>query len=112
MNTTALTLFQGGSLSALGIGAYLGTGRRSITALIPTFIGAPTLLSVLAKRSGLSAAVVLNIVGLLGSAPGLVKLARWFQGDAELARPAAVATQSAMALLCGFFLAACARRMA
>jgi hypothetical protein len=96
-------------LVALGVGAYAATGAASVTALIPAFIGIPILIS--ARLSARSAhpkrwdrvAALFGLLGLLGSVGGLRRLPDLLSG-ADLARPMAVAVQSAMALLCLLFL--------
>jgi hypothetical protein len=96
-------------LIVLGVGAYFGTGGQSVTALIPAFIGVPlAVLGFVARDPGrrkgaMHVAVALALVGFLGSArgvPGAIALA---SGE-EVARPAAVVVQTAMAFLCAIFL--------
>ena len=95
------------SLIALGVGGYLGTGRSSVTALIPAFVGVPLLVLGIAaaratpsgpRRIGL-AAVILGLVGFAGSAPGLLSTAVIVAGG-EVARPTAAILRAAMAVLC------------
>ena len=73
MHTIAITF--GILLSALGLGAYVGTGSESITALIPAFLGAPILLcGILAKifpNARMHVMHVAALLGLLGTAGGL-----------------------------------------
>ena len=96
-------------LIALGVGSYWGTGRASVTALIPAFFGLPLLLAgVLAlddrkRKHAMHAAVVIALLGLAGTGVGLLKLPALLTGG-ELERPAAVAVQSAMAVVCLVFL--------
>ena len=96
-------------LVLLGIGGYLGTGRESFTALIPAVFGVPmAVLGVIGLRRGwrryaMHAALVLALLGVAGTARGAVKLPALIAGD-ELERPAAVAVQSTMCLLCVVFL--------
>ena len=103
------TVALGIVLIVLGLGAYFGTGQQSVTALIPTFIGLPiAVLGFMARDPGkrkaaMHVSVVLALLGFLGSArgvPGAIALA---SGE-EVARPAAVVVQTAMAVLCGIFL--------
>lgn len=76
-----ITLAFAGLLVVLGVGAYLATGMRSWTALIPAIAGA--LLGVCgliavqspgARKHAMHAAVVLALLGFLGSVPGAVKV--------------------------------------
>lgn len=104
-----ITLALGLLLTLIGVGFYFGTGATSVTALIPAFLGVPmAIVGVLARRENLRkhamhAAVLLALVGFLGSARGLLQLPALLTG-AELARPAAVAAQSVTALLCIVFV--------
>jgi len=103
------TVALGVVLTLLGLGAYFGTGGKSVTALIPTFIGLPiAVLGVIGRdarrrKAAIHAAVVLALLGFLGSArgvPGAIALA----SGKEVARPTAVIVQTAMAVLCAIFL--------
>jgi hypothetical protein len=109
MNMANITITFGIVLILLGLGAYFGTGGQSVTALIPAFIGLP--LAVLGfvardprrRKAATHASVVLALLGFLGSArgvPGAIALA----SGQEVARPAAVVVQTAMAVLCAIFL--------
>ncbi len=100
-----ITAGLGVSLVLLGAVGYFATNMVSITALIPTGFGLPLLaLGLLGRRTQwrktlMHLALLLTLIGLIGSArglPGLVLLAT----GADVARPAAVVAQSAMALLC------------
>jgi hypothetical protein len=71
------------ALIALGAGAYLGSGRSSLTALIPAFFGAAILLcGVIAlkrawARPAMMLAALISAAGLAGAlsriVPGLIK---------------------------------------
>lgn len=104
-----LTLILGLLLILLGAGGYLGTGTESVTALIPTFFGVPfVLLGLLARKDNLRmhAMHVASLLALLGLIGALVRPARkLFAG--ELSFSTALASQAAMALLCGAFLVLC-----
>ena len=109
-----VTITYGVLLIALGVGAWLGFGRSSMTALIPAFFGLPiTILGVLAARENLRkhvmhAAAAIATLGFLGSVPGLVKIIQSL-GGAELARPGATAVQAVMAVLSLVFVILCVR---
>lgn len=110
----AVTIGYGVLLIVLGLIAYLGLGRESVTALIPAFFGVPVLiLGLLAGRDALRrhvmhGAAALGVVAFLGTASGLAKGLRAL-GGADLARPEAVAVQSIMAVLSAVFVALCVR---
>jgi hypothetical protein len=109
-----LTIIYGLLLAILGIGAYFASGQASVTALIPAFFGVPlAALGLLAlgdgaRKHAMHAAAALATLGLLGTAPGVIKLIGALAGD-ELARPTAVAVQTIMAVLSAVFVALCVR---
>jgi hypothetical protein len=104
-----ITLILGALLVLIGVSFYVGTGTSSITALIPAFLGVPILVAGgLAFRQGwrkhaMHVAVLLALLGFLGSARGLLQLPALLSG-AELERPAAALAQSITALLCVVFV--------
>jgi len=96
-------------LVLLGLGGYFGTGRESVTALIPAFFGVPFLLLGLfglqeeRLKLTMHIAVVLALLGVVGSARGLPGAWTLITGG-EVERPAAVWLQTAMAVLCAVFV--------
>lgn len=96
-----VSMIIGALLVALGAGAYYGTSRASVTALIPAAFGLPILvLGILAVRQrwrqhAMHGAALLAIVGFLVTISGLFELLHMV-----LAQPALLA-KSAMAILCG-----------
>jgi hypothetical protein len=104
-----VTMALGSLLLLIGVGFYAGTGATSVTALIPAFLGIPMeIAGVVALREGwrkhaMHAAVLLALLGFLGSARGLVSLPALLSGG-EVVRPAAVAAQSLTAVLCLAFV--------
>jgi uncharacterized membrane protein len=104
-----VTMALGSLLFLIGVGFYFGTGATSVTALIPAFLGIPIeIAGFAARREGwrkhaMHAAVLLALLGFLGSARGLLQLPALLTG-AEVARPAAVAAQSLTAILCLVFV--------
>ncbi len=104
-----ITIGLGLVLIALGRGSYFGTGRASVTALIPAFFGLPLLvLGLVALHQGMRTtamhiAVVIGLLGFAGTVSGLMKLPVLLTGG-ELERPAAVAVQAAMAIVCFVFV--------
>jgi len=97
-------------LVLLGLIAYVLTGAESATALIPSFFGLAFVgLGYLGQRSesmrkhAMHAALLLAILGIAGTFPGLMSVLRAIGGE-SIARPAAAYTQSIMAILCIYFL--------
>ena len=101
-------------LIALGIVGYVATGASSPTALIPSFIG--LLLAATgaiarnpAKRKhAMHAAAAIGLIGFAGAARGLSKIGAVLSGE-PVERPAAVVSQSVMAVLCLLFVILCVR---
>ena len=99
----ATTLALGAALLVLGIGSYVLTGGASPTALIPAafgllLVGAGVLARDDRKRMhAMHAAVVIALLGFVGSARGLLGLGKVLDGTAV--RPAAIVAQTIMALL-------------
>lgn len=109
-----LTIAFGLTLVALGVVGYFGTGRQSMTALIPVIPGVVFLiLGAVARNPGarkhaMHAAAVLALLGALGTARGMVKFFQML-GGAEVERPAAVRSQAIMCVLCLVFVLLCVR---
>ena len=107
-----ITIGLGLVLIALGVGSYLGTGRASVTALIPAFVGLPlALLGAAAlndrlRKHAMHVAVVVGLLGFAGAARGFAKLPSILTGG-EVERPVAVYVQIAMSLLCLVFVVLC-----
>ncbi len=107
-----ITIGLGLVLIALGLGGYFGTGREHVTALIPAFWGLPLLILGLValkehmRRHAMHVAGVIALVGFAGTVRGLMKLPVLLTGG-ELARPAAVPLQAAVAILCLIFVLLC-----
>jgi hypothetical protein len=112
MKMPGYTLVSGCVLVLLGVGGYLGTGARSVTALIPAFAGIPlVILGVVAmkgsersRKHAMHAAVALALLGFAGAARGLAGLAAMLAGG-DVQRPTAIVMQSLMALVCAAFVA-------
>ena len=109
-----VTIGFGVVLIALGVVGYIGTGAVSITALIPAIFGAVlAILGWLAltdrfRRHAMHLAAAIALVGFLGAVPGLIGLMDLVSG-AEVQRPAAVMSQSIMAILMAVFVGLCVR---
>jgi hypothetical protein len=103
-------MFLGVTLIFLGIASFILSGGVSFTALIPAIFGIPiATFSWLAQRSASPwrwniASAAVTLIGFAGSVRGLILFPQLVAG-AEIARPVAVAAQSAMALLCFLALA-------
>ena len=99
----AITLALGASLIVLGVAGYVLTGAVSVTALIPAAFGVLFVLAGLLARSdrwrmhAMHAAVLVALLGFLGSARGLLGIGKLLDGTAV--RPAAIVSQTIMALL-------------
>ncbi len=97
------TIALGVVLIVLGLAGYFLTGMVSVTALIPAFFGAAMALLGLAARDGrrrrhvMHFAVLVALLGFLGTVRGLLQIGSAFDGTA--ARPAAVIAQAIMAVL-------------
>jgi hypothetical protein len=101
-----VTLLLGGVLMILGLATFFATGATHYTALIPAgfgfvleLLGAIALLAPQARKHLMHATVMLAVLGIAGTIGGVMKLPTLL-GGGEVARPAAVAAQSAMAALC------------
>ena len=98
-----LTLAVGAVLVLLGLGAYFGTGQQSVTALIPSFFGVPLVVLGLwgepqkNRKLAMHIAVVLTLLGFLGTIRAVFKLPAALAGTAE--RPAAIYVQVIMAVI-------------
>ena len=105
---TTTTRLVGLILAALGILSYLGTGRTSITALIPAFFGVVfVLLAWVARNEAvrkhvIHAAMVVALLGIAGTAarliPGIAA------GTLDLTRPAVLAQIATVALLAWYLV--------
>ena len=108
-----LTIAYGTLLILIGVGGYVATGQASITALIPAFIGLPIeICGVIARnekylKHAMHGAAGLALIATLGTARGLLQLPAALGGTAE--RPAAVISQSLVAVLSIIFLVFCVR---
>ena len=109
-----LTVGFGVVLLALGIVGFVLTGSIHFTALIPAAFGvAFVILGGVARDEGkrkhaMHAAAALALLGFFGTVMGLRKLVTMLSGG-DVERPAAVVSQSVMAVLCVIFVALCVR---
>ena len=104
-----ITRVTGAVLIVLGVAGYAVTGGASLTALLPTVLGLPVLgLGVWAsdearRRTAIHAALVLALLGFLGTLMNVVQLPAVLSG-AEVERPQAVVVSSLTALVCAVYL--------
>jgi hypothetical protein len=93
----------GVALIILGVAGYFLSGAVSLTALIPAAFGVVLVLAGLLARDerkrkhAMHAAVLVALLGFLGSLRGVMQIGSLFDGTA--ARPAAVVSQTIMAVL-------------
>ena len=105
----ALTTLLAVVLIALGVGLWLGTGRESMTALIPAFLGlgfgiAAAVASTPKRRMhAMHGAALLALAGIAGGAMGVPSLIKHLGGEA-VERPAAAWGRSVLAVLCLVYL--------
>jgi hypothetical protein len=98
-----ITIALGVVLIILGLAGYALTGAVSLTALIPAAFGLVIALAgVMARderkrKHAMHAAVAVALLGFLGSIRGVLQIGALFDGTA--ARPAAVVSQTIMAVL-------------
>ncbi|MHC4991557.1 MAG: hypothetical protein ACYTGC_11310 [Planctomycetota bacterium] len=105
------TIGLGFVLIVLGLASYLGTGRASMTALIPSFFGLPlVVLGVIAlsparRKVAMHVAAVVGLLGLVGS------LARPLPAmlDGTFQWSAATRVQIVMGALCAVYLVLCVK---
>lgn len=90
------TIGLGIVLIAVGVIAYIATAFASWTALIPAILGALILVSGIIglknQKLGIHIALVVAILGIIGTAMNVVQIGALIAGDAE--RPAAVITST------------------
>lgn len=111
---TNVTTGFGAALLLLGIGGYVLTGMESPTALIPAAFGILLVICGMLARNparrklAMHIAVVVGLLGFLGSLRGLIAFGRMLSGD-TVARPNAVIAQTIMAVLTLLFTILCVR---
>jgi fluoride ion exporter CrcB/FEX len=108
------TIGFGVVLIVLGLAGYFGSSMISPTALIPAAFG---LLLVIfgamardekRRKTAMHIAVVIGLLGFLGTISGLLKLPTLLTGG-EVARPMAVVAQSIMAVLMAIYVGMCVK---
>lgn len=106
-----LTLLVGAVLTATGVIGYAATGAASVTALIPAFVGVVILVAGLiarrgerARKIGIHAALVVALLGALGSLMNVVRIGDLIAGTAE--RPTAIVVSTILFVVCVGYVAA------
>lgn len=103
------TIGLGIILFVLGLLGFFMTGMQSPTALIPAFLGIVFLiLGIIARKESarkmsMHIAMIIALLGLIGTYSGLINFFVLITGG-EIARPAAVISQTIMALLLIYYL--------
>lgn len=106
---TKLTLAIGALLTVTGVVAYVATGAVSLTAMIPSAFGVLLLVAgFLARnekfhRHAIHGALVVALLGVLGSLMNVVKVGALFDGTAE--RPGAIIASLILFLACAVYVA-------
>lgn len=109
-----ITVALAAALIVLGVGGYFGSGRASVTALIPAAFGLVLLILGMVARDpakrkhAMHGAAMVGLLGVFGTVSGLFKFIRMASGEA-VARPQAVVAQAAMCILCLVFVALCVK---
>ncbi|MDN5762115.1 MAG: hypothetical protein L0H41_07355 [Microlunatus sp.] len=105
---TRLTTILGAALVAIGVVAFVVAAGSSVTALIPAFVGGLILICAAvasrptSHRFGIHAALVVALLGALGSVMNVAKIGQLVAGTAE--RPAAIITSVILFVLCVAYL--------
>lgn len=111
---STLALIFGLLLNIVGFVGFFGTGGTHYTALIPCLLGVVLLISgFLAKKEHLRqhamhVAVLVSLIGLLGTASALGKIPLLF-ATTPLPNAPAIVAKSVTALLCLIFFILCVR---
>lgn len=106
---TRLTAIVGAALVLTGVLAFVLTATSSVTALIPAFVGGLLLIcAAIASRPalhrhGIHAALVVALVGALGSLMNVIKIGQLLDGSAT--RPVAIITSLILFVLCAGYVA-------
>ena len=109
MNLPVTTIVYGALLIVLGVTGYFMIGMKSVTALIPAFLGIIIFVcGLLAQKESrrklfMHIALVFGLLGLLGTASALPSLFTMLGGE-EVTRPGAVIGKSVTAILSLVFL--------
>ncbi|HLB34296.1 MAG: hypothetical protein A3F67_00025 [Verrucomicrobia bacterium RIFCSPHIGHO2_12_FULL_41_10] len=109
-----LSIIFGLLLNIVGLVGFFGTGSIHYTALIPCILGVLLILSgIVAKcehlhKHAMHVAVLVSLLGFLGTASSLRKISLFLDSSAILNAPA-TAAKIITAVLCGLFFILCIR---
>lgn len=111
-----LSIAYGAVLILIALVGYFGTGRVSVTALIPACFGLPVaILGMVAPRVRdkarmhvMHAIVVIAVLAAVGTVPSLSGLVKLLSG-AQVERPPAVYARSATAIVSVLFVVICVK---
>ena len=105
-----LAIIIGALLMAIGVAFYIGTGGKSITAMIPAFVGLPIFvcgaigLNVLRRKAAMHVAVVIALLGFLGSFGRAIKLPTALSNAPGGPDPIVAYESAALNVLCLIFI--------
>lgn len=106
---TVLTIIVGIILIATGVVGYIATDSASMTALIPSAVGALILVCGLialnpkVRKHALHASLAIALLGAIGSLMNVVKIGDLFAGTAE--RPAAIIASTILFVVAIIYIA-------
>ena len=110
-NMPKVGVFTGLVLVALGVGAYLGSGRESVTALIPAFFGIPLVLTSALSfnekllKMGMHIAATIGLLGFIAPLGRLISVA--IKGKFEMNM--ATSCMIGMSIVCLLFVLLCVK---
>ena len=107
MNMPKIAIVIGALLILQGVGFYAGTASKSITALIPAFVGGPVLLLGIIGRAESARKHAMHVAAALGALGFLAAAGRIVMAGPSLS-PAGISLVM-MLLLTGGFVALCVK---
>ncbi len=105
-----VAIFVGLILIAIGVAFYIGTGGKSITAMIPAFVGLPlaicgfVALNDLRRKAAMHVAVVIALLGFVGSISRAFKLPAALSNAPGAPDPIVAYESAALNVLCLVFI--------
>ncbi|MFP6872853.1 MAG: hypothetical protein VCA55_05020 [Verrucomicrobiales bacterium] len=108
-NISKISLAIGVVLVLLGLGSYFGTGRASVTALIPAFLGLPIMICGLMARDESKRMIAAHIAVLIGVLGVLAGFGRGIQQLLNEKTGTATTVTLIMAAICLLYVVACVR---
>lgn len=107
-----VSIVMGALLVAVGVYGYTASEAKSVTALIPAFVGGPLILCGLIAfkesllKHAMHAAAMLGLIGFLGAVGQMGRLAT--KGTLDMTQLGGQSA-AAMAVLCAIFVALCVK---